>query len=395
MKFNPDMCRTISPPIAEARRWIKDSRRDPAQPLIDLSQAAPVDLPALSLRRHISDLLMKDPRAHAYGPVLGMPELREEISRHWSELYGGKVSPRQVALTSGCNQAFTAAIAALARRGDAIMITSPMYFNHKMCLDMLGIEARLLEVDQSMLPSLEAAEQGVDSQLRAIVLITPNNPTGAQYPPVLVRGFFELARRHGLALIVDETYRDFVASSNSLHDLFQDDFWDGTLVHLYSFSKAYRLTGHRLGALVASHLLLHEIEKYMDTVAICANQIAQHAALFGLRNLQTWLERERTRISGRQTAIEIGFDTLGDWRLMKCGAYFAYVRHPFGISSEDVVRQLLDKESLLVLPDTMFAPRDSKPRAVETGKHLRIAFANVDKAGISDFFRRIDRFRFQ
>jgi hypothetical protein len=107
------------------------------------------------------------------------------------------------------------------------------------------------------------------------------------YPPALIRAFFELARARGLALIVDETYRDYLDSDAAPHDLFADPDWDDTLVHLYSFSKAYRLTGHRVGALMASEARLAEVEKFLDTVAICPPQVGQIGALWGMRNLAT------------------------------------------------------------------------------------------------------------
>ncbi|MBN8211258.1 aminotransferase class I/II-fold pyridoxal phosphate-dependent enzyme, partial [Bacillus sp. NTK071] len=83
---------------------------------------------------------------------------------------------------------------------------------------------------------------------KAITLVSPNNPGGVEYPPELLAAFADLARRHGIALIVDETYRDFHTQDGPPHGLFADPDWDDTFIHLYSFSKAYRLTGHRVGA---------------------------------------------------------------------------------------------------------------------------------------------------
>ena len=104
-------------------------------------------------------------------------------------------------------------------------------------------------------------------------------------PAETLTAFRDLARAHGLALIVDETYRDFDSRSGRPHDLFTDPDWADTLIHLYSFSKAYRLTGHRVGAMVASRGRLAEVEKFLDTVAICPGQLGQIAALWGMRNL--------------------------------------------------------------------------------------------------------------
>ena len=84
------------------------------------------------------------------------------------------------------------------------------------------------------------------------------------------------------------------------HNLFQQNEWDETVVHLYSFSKAYRLTGHRVGALVTSEKRLGEVEKFLDTVSICPNQLGQKAALWGMQNLSEWLKGERLEILRRR-----------------------------------------------------------------------------------------------
>ena len=102
------------------------------------------------------------------------------------------------------------------------------------------------------MPDPEEAEALLDPSVRAIVLITPNNPTGAVYPPGVIAAFAALAQRRGLWLILDETYRDFLPEGQDrAHGLFTDPAWIDSVIQLYSFSKAYCLPGHRLGAVVA------------------------------------------------------------------------------------------------------------------------------------------------
>ncbi len=115
--------------------------------------------------------------------------------------------------------------------------------------------------------------------------------------------FATLCRRRGLALILDETYRDFDSREGPPHELLSDPDWAEVVIQLYSFSKAYRLTGHRVGAMLASPARLAEVEKFLDTVAICPNQIGQRAALWGMRNLGQWLGGERAEILARRAAI--------------------------------------------------------------------------------------------
>jgi aspartate/methionine/tyrosine aminotransferase len=373
----------------EARRWIADATFPPDRPLLNLSQAAPVAPPPAPLRAAMAEACLNDDAAHLYGPVLGLPDLRAEIAARWSKAYRGVIRPEDVGVTAGCNQAFCAALATIAGPGDAVMLPVPWYFNHKMWLDLMGIATVPLPCGPDMLPDPQAARDPVTPRLRAIVLVTPNNPTGAEYPPALVAEFAAIARSCGAALIVDETYRDFDSREGPPHDLFADPGWRDVLVHLYSFSKAYRLTGHRVGAIVAAPERLAQAEKFLDSVAICAPQIGQRAALWGLRHLGEWVAGERAEILRRRAAIERVFEGLPGWRLLGCGAYFAYVEHPDQRGADAVARALVHEQSLLVLPGTMFAPDIAAGGDGAAERQLRIAFANADASGIAELGRRL------
>ncbi|MDX8348746.1 aminotransferase [Cognatiyoonia sp. IB215446] len=378
---------TFAPPVMEARRWLDGVEHPKDRPLLNVSQAAPVDPPPEPLRKAMADIVLNQPDSHLYGPVLGLSALREEVAQQWSASYGSTITPDQVAITSGCNQAFAAAIAALCTEGDAVIIPVPYYFNHRMWLDMSGVETIPLLVGERMIPDAEQAAALITPSTKAIALVSPNNPCGVEYPAATLRAFFELAKRHGIALIVDETYRDFDSRDGAPHDLFSDPNWADTLIHLYSFSKAYRLTGHRVGAVVTSAPRLAEIEKFLDTVTICPNQLAQHAALWGMQNLSDWLAGERAEILDRRAAIEDYFPTLAakGWQLLGNGAYFAYMTHPFKMSSAELAKRLVRDASVLLLPGTMFMPSDLPGG----DRQVRIAFANIDRAGIKTLFTRL------
>ena len=383
---------TFAPPVMEARRWLEGVTFLADRPLINVSQAAPVDLPPEQMRAAMADIILNEPQAHLYGPVMGLPELRAEVATQWSAAYGASLTADNVAITSGCNQAFAAAISAIAQSGDEVLLPAPWYFNHKMWLDMAGVTARAIPTDAQLLPDPEATRALITERTRAISLVTPNNPAGVEYPPELVLAFFKLAQETGIKLIVDETYRDFHSQTGAPHGLFQQADWDQTLIHLYSFSKAFRLTGHRVGALISSPDLLAEAEKFLDTVAICPNQIGQFSALWGLRNLTEWLAGERFEILARRATIEAEMPALAakGWTLKGCGAYFAYLEHPFEMASDVLAQKLVEEASILALPGTMFMPKND----VAGQQHLRIAFANVDATGIAELFTRLKALRF-
>lgn len=387
----PRTATTFAPPVMEARRWLAEATLSADLPLINVSQAAPVDPPPLPLREEIARIALEEPQAHLYGPVLGLPALREEVAAQWLTAYAGEISAAHVAVTSGCNEAFCATIATLLAEGDEVLLPVPWYFNHKMALDMIGAKTVPFQTDSAMLPDIDMARSLITDRTRAIALVSPNNPTGVEYPPELIGEFFDLCQSKGIVLILDETYRDFHSSDRAPHNLFARPDWDDTLVHLYSFSKAYRLTGHRVGAAITSPARLAEVEKYLDTVTICPAQIGQFAALWGMRNLSQWLAGERAEILLRGAAIREGFGPLAEqgWRLRGAGAYFAYVDAPFASPSDVIARRLVSEAGVLMLPGTMFTP----PGDAGGQCQMRIAFANLDAAGIGVLINRLASFR--
>ena len=376
---------TFAPPVMEARRWLETADFS-KQPLINVSQAAPVNPPPAEMRAAMAAMMEEDD-THLYGAVLGSDSLRTELASQWAHHFEGTVSPAQVAVTSGCNQAFSATISAICAEGDEVLLPTPWYFNHKMWLDMVGVTTVPLDTGTDLTPDVATAKALIGPRTKAIVLVTPNNPAGTEYSSETVRGFYDLAKAHGLKLLIDETYRDFDSRDGAPHTLVGLSDWDETLVQLYSFSKAYRLTGHRVGAMMASPAFLAEAEKFLDTVAICPNQLGQKAALWGLQNLGDWLAGERQEILNRSAAIAENMPALEakGWSLLGNGAYFAYLRHPYAMPSDVFARWLVHNAQILALPGTMFRPSDDPAGAQE----MRIAFANIDASGIAALFARL------
>ena len=149
---NPALAATFAPPVMEARRWLAGASFPPGRPLINVSQAAPVDPPPEPLRRVMADAALNRPEAHLYGPVLGNADLRATLAASWQRFYDAPITADHIAITQGCNQAFCAAIASLAGAGDEVIIPVPWYFNHKMWLDMQGIRSVPLRCGAGMVP---------------------------------------------------------------------------------------------------------------------------------------------------------------------------------------------------------------------------------------------------
>ena len=387
---NPLLRPVAAAPIPVARSWIAGRRFPAEKPLIDVSQAVPGYPPPPEMARHLAGLLGDEAIAR-YTDVPGLPALREALAADMNAVYGGAIESRQVAITAGCNQAFCFAIQALAAPGDEVILPLPYYFNHQMWLDMSGVRACHLpfRAAQGGLPDVMGAASLVTPKTRAIVLVTPNNPTGAVYPPALIEAFFELAKAKGVALVIDETYRDFLAHDAAPHGLFRRLDWAGTLVQLYSFSKAYCITGYRVGSVIAGAALLEQLEKIIDTVTISAPHIGQAAALFGLQHLVPWRQGNTMLMRRRLAALKAACDGRNDphsnqrgYRLVTAGAYFAYLEHPFdGRPAEAVAKRLAFEENLLALPGSWFGP--------EQERYLRLAFANVGEEAMPEIARRL------
>jgi aspartate/methionine/tyrosine aminotransferase len=267
------------------------------------------------------------------------------------------------------------------------MLPLPFYFNHQMWCEMQGMRTVHLPFrpDRKGVPDPADAAARLSERTRAIVLISPNNPTGAIHPPDVVDAFARLARERGIALVIDETYRDFLPDAEPPHALFQDPAWADTLVHLYSFSKVFCLTGYRVGAVVCATRLRREIAKAMDSVAICAPHIGQLAALEGLRTLNDWRRDNQTLMRSRLSALGAAFEREGSgYQVVSAGAYFAYVQHPFaGQRSAEVAQRLASDENLLCLPGAMFGPGQER--------YLRFAFANVAAERMREIAQRLAR----
>lgn len=369
LPVSPLVARIEAPPIAEAMTWVRPGQRN--RRLLNLCQAVPSYMPAEALQDEIARLAHA-PETHLYTDISGIAELRRALAEHMAADYQGRIAPENVSITSGCNQAFCAAIMAVAQRGDNVVLPAPYYFNHQMWLDMLGVEKRLIPAfgKDGAFPLPHDAATLIGDRTRAIILCSPNNPTGAIYPPHIIAGFYELAKASGIALIVDETYKDFRSNPEPLHNLFSKADWQDTFIHLYSFSKVFALTGYRVGSLIAGGRILAETEKIVDCMAICAPQISQRAALFGLAHLADWKREKQRLMEARREALLAAFKRPElSYRLISSGAYFAYVKHPFGAEpAKSVAMRLAGEHDVLCLPGSMFGPGQEQ--------YLRFAFAN-------------------
>jgi len=374
LPMNPRMLALSEPPIPSIRSWAQDFDERRGQ-LIDLAQAVPGYSPHPELLEALASAA-GSPAAARYGEIAGEAALRQVYAEHLNGLYGCGVEAAHVHVTAGCNQAFAAAVLALIGPGERVALLRPFYFNHETTLKMLGIESVQVECHpaRGYAPELADIERALSPDVRALVLITPNNPTGAVYPPQLLTDLLELCSSKGVWLLLDETYRDFLPHAAGVdqapHALFSHASWGDNVVGLYSFSKSFCIPGHRLGALTASPAVIAQVSKVMDNLQICAPRSPQWAVAQCFDALAAWREANRVEIATRAECFRQALNEAPGWRVESLGAYFAYVKHPYGaIDSVRVAQRLAAEQGILTVPGGYFGRHQEG--------HLRMAFANA------------------
>ncbi|MFD1746310.1 aminotransferase [Rhizobium helianthi] len=384
--FNPLIESISPPPVPSVQAWAR-SYDGAKGPLIDLSQA----VPGYPAHPHMLELLGKAASSRAstgYGPIEGEAVLRAAYAVHSAGVYHAALTAENVHITSGCNQAFICAVMAVAGAGDAVLMTNPYYFNHQTTLAMLGIGTKLVacSAERGFLPRVPDIADAITPEVKALALVSPNNPTGAVYPPALLDEIADLCQSRGIWLILDETYRDFLPDAEAQpHSLFSRPDWQDHIVSLYSFSKSFCIPGHRLGAITAGPQFVRQVAKIMDNLQICAPRAAQTAVAEAIPRLKSWREENRQEIMRRADALRAVVAGLAGWQLDAIGAYFAFIRHPHeGKSSAEVAQALAKNAGVSCIPGSYFGEGQEA--------YLRFAFANADVEGIRALGARLSSF---
>lgn len=375
------------PPISEMRVWAAEYQGGIERPLIDLCQAVPDYPPAKELTDYLA-AVVSEPLTARYTPDEGLPPVRAALAARYRRMYQAKLTTENICLTVGASQAFWLAMVALCQAGDEVIVQTPYYFDHDMGLAMLGIKRVYAPFDPAngCLPSVAAISGLISPKTRAILLVTPSNPTGAVTPPELLSRLYQLAQHHNIALVLDETYADFIISTRPPHQLLTDPDWGNTLIQIMSLGKTYSLTGYRAGLLLASEKLIHHALKAQDTMVVCQPRLTQLALAFAADNLDGWVTENATMMARRHERFRQEFAKPGNpFELVASGSFFGWVRHPFtGLTGRQAAKRLVDEAGLLTLPGEVFGPGFDG--------YLRLALGNIGEETIAEAVRRLREF---
>jgi aspartate/methionine/tyrosine aminotransferase len=309
-----------------------------------------------------------DRNNHKYQPVVGIPPLQEAIAHKLPAENGITLAGRSVVVTAGGNMGFLNAVLAIASPGDEIILQTPYYFNHEMAIAIASCHPVLVSTDENYQLCPDKIRAAITDKTRAIVTISPNNPTGAVYPEAALREVNQICCQHGIYHISDEAYEYFTydgVKHFSPGAITEGQEWT---ISLYSLSKAYGFASWRIGYMVIPEKLLLSVKKIQDTNLICPPVISQYAAVGALKAGLEYCRHHLEAIAqGRKIALA-ELAKLQDFCTIPPanGAFYFLLKLQTEMPPMTIVERLISEHKVAVLPGTTFG--------LETGCYLRVAY---------------------
>ena len=329
---------------------------------------------------------LADPQNHKYKPVTGLPELVEAYAKKLAAENGIRTGDAaRVVVTAGGNMAFMNAVLAIADPGDEFILQSPYYFNHEMAVTMANCRPVLVPTDAQYQLQPDAIARAVTPRTRAIVTVSPNNPTGAVYSEESLREVNRLCRERGLHHIHDEAYEYFVYDGARHFSPGSIDGATGHTISLFSLSKSHGFASWRIGAMVVPAHLLEAVRKIQDTILICAPVISQFAAIGALQAGPAYCRGKIAELADVRRLALRELSALGE----RCdvpradGAFYFLLRLRSELHPMQVVERLVREHGVAAIPGTAFGQ--------DEGCHLRVAYAALKADTVAEGIGRLVR----
>lgn len=325
-----------------------------------------------------------DPENHKYKLVDGIVPLRELITRKLADENSIRVGNQNaLVVTAGSNMAFLNALMAITDPGDEIILQTPYYFNQEMAVTMLNCRPVLVPTDERFQLQLERIRSAITPKTRAVVTISPNNPTGAMYPEKDLRAVNEMCREAGVFHIHDEAY-EYFAHGDVEH------FSPGSIagsaantISLFSLSKAYGFASWRIGYQVLPEILLGAVKKIQDTNIICPPVISQVAAAAALRVGKPYCDAQLDSI---RAVRELVREELRNIQPL-CdippadGAFYFFLKLKSDLPPMTVVERLIREHGVAVIPGDAFG--------YHAGCAIRISYGALTRETATEGVRRL------
>lgn len=329
---------------------------------------------------------LADPENHKYKPVHGIPQLREALKVKLQTENGIRVDPESaVVVTAGANLAFVNALLAVTDVGDEVILQTPYYFNHEMAIVMAGCRPVPVDTDDHYQLRPEAIRRAITPRTRAVVTISPNNPSGAVYHEALLREVNEICARHGLYHISDEAYEYFTYDGARHFSPGSIEGCAGHTISLFSLSKAYGFASWRIGYMVVPVHLFESIEKIQDTLLICPPVISQYAAVGALRAGREYCLSKLVSIAAVRERVLEELEAIKDLCTVPAaaGAFYVLLRVDTTRGAMELVEQLIREYGVAVIPGTTFG--------LNEGCYLRVAYGALTEETVAEGVRRLVR----
>jgi aspartate/methionine/tyrosine aminotransferase len=321
---------------------------------------------------------LAEPSNHKYQPVVGIPALVDALEQKLSAENGVRVGAahgNRTMVTAGGNQAFLNAVLAIADPGDEFILPTPYYFNHEMAVTMANAVPVLVPTDANHQLDLAALRAAITPRTRAILTVSPNNPTGAVYPAATLRAVNALCAEHGIFHINDEAY-EYFTYEGAAH--FSPASLPGAAAHtisLFSLSKSYGFASWRIGWMVYPAALEAAMRKIQDTVVICPPAISQHVAVGALESSAgggaPYVREKLRAIAAVRTTVQSALAPLVADGLCEIppadGAFYFFLRVRSDLAPLALVERLVREHRVAVIPGSAFGLTHGCPLRVAYG----------------------------
>lgn len=292
----------------------------------------------------------------SYTSNWGLPELRQEIVRYL-ERYQLHYDPAaEVLITIGVSEAIDAVLRAVLNPGDEIIICEPCYVSYQPLAALC--DTKLVHLDTSVngfYPTAAQIEAAITPKTKALMLCSPSNPTGRMIPAAELEKIAEVVKRHQIWVLSDEVYCELVYDENKHCSIGSFPGMKDYTIVLNGFSKAFAMTGWRIGYLCCSAELMDQVYKLHQYSTICAPIMSQYAALEGLRT--GWAEVERMRVSyqQRRNLMYKAFVEMGLEVVEPEGAFYIFPNiSSTGLTAEEFATRLIEEYQVAVVPGDVF-----------------------------------------
>lgn len=297
--------------------------------------------------------------ATSYTSNLGLPKLRKAIAEYLQKPFGVRYNPEnEILITVGVSEALDLAIRAITNPGDEIIYHEPCYVSYRPLITFAHGVPVTIETDEStgFRITREALEAAITPKTKALILNYPNNPTGGALFPEDVVMIAELANKHDIIVITDEIYAELTYDREHASLINQPGMKE-RCIFLHGFSKAWAMTGFRLGFACAPDILIDAMTKIHQYTMLCAPILSQEAAYEALQQPEKDIAGMKTSYHQRRDFFHASLEELGIPCPKPQGAFYAFPNiSQFGLSSKDFAMRFLEAEKVALVPGTAFGP---------------------------------------